>query len=69
MLPQGTKVTLVLINNTRPIYSGKSLVECQIEFEVTCRTEVAIIGAHPSNRFWRCHTAPGTGDFNAIIVV
>jgi hypothetical protein len=38
-------VTLVLVNSTRPIYSGKSLVECQIEFEVTCRTAVAIIGA------------------------
>jgi hypothetical protein len=25
-------VTLVLVNSTRPIYSGKSLVECQIEF-------------------------------------
>ena len=67
-MPRGTKGTLVLINSTRPIYSDKSLVECQIEFEVTCRTAVAIIGAHPSIRFWRSHTAPGTGDFNAIIV-
>ena len=24
--------------------------------------------AHPSNRFWRCHAAPGTGDFNAVFV-
>jgi hypothetical protein len=68
-LPHGAKATLVLVNSTRPIISGKSPVEYQIEFKATCRTAVAIIGAHPGNRFWRCHTAPVTGDFNGIIVV
>ena len=59
---------LVLVASTRPIQPGKSSIQCQIEFDVTRRASVTIVGAHPSNRLWRCHAAPGTGDFNAVIV-